>query len=104
MHPNRPADAQVMFRLNSETFDGKVKRVCSGYRPIYDVRPDYWTSTHHEFLDVSEVRTGEEAVAHVWFITPEAYQHSLWIGRVLTVAEGSRKVGTSTVLDIFNPI
>lgn len=93
-----------MFRLKSKTFDGKVKIVFSGYRPIYDIRPGYWTSTLHEFVGVPEVKTGEEAIANVWFITPGTYQHSLWVGRVLTVAEGSRMVGTSTVLEIFNEI
>ena len=93
-----------MFRLTSLTLDGAERRVRSGYRPIYDIRPDYWTSTHHEFLDRDEAITGDEVPAHVWFITPEAYPHSLWVGRILTVAEGSRLIGTAKVLEILNPI
>jgi elongation factor Tu len=104
MNPHRPPDAKVMFRLTSPTFDGKEKRVRSGYRPVYDIRADYWTSTHHEFLNADEVVTGAEAPAHVWFITPDVYPHTLWVGRVLTVAEGSRPVGTATVLEILNPL
>ena len=87
-----------MFRLTRE------KPVRSGYRPVYDIRPDYWTSTLHEFVDTDEVATGAEAPAHVWFITPEVYPHTLWVGRVLTVAEGERPVGTATILEILNPI
>ena len=104
MYPHRPPDAKVKFYLTSLTSDGKERRVRSGYRPIYGVRPDYWTSTHHEFLDCDDVATGAEATAHVWFITPELYPHSLWVGRVLTVAEGARPVGTATVLEILNPL
>ena len=73
----------------------------SGYRPTYDIRPDYWTSVHHEFASDVGVSTGESAVADVWFITPEVYPHSLWPGRVLAVAEGHRIVGKATVQQVF---
>jgi hypothetical protein len=84
--------------------DGKRKTVLSGYRPVYDIRPDYWTSTHHEFISANELSTGEETTAKVWFLTPEVYPKSLWVGRVLKVAEGSRQVGTATVEAVLNPI
>ena len=100
----RTPDAEVLFRLTSQTFDGKTKHVRSGYRPVYDIRSDYWTSTHHEFLDTDDVSTGQEARAHVWFITPEVYPHTLWTGRVLTVAEGSRPIGAATIIRVLNPL
>jgi hypothetical protein len=100
----REPDAVVRFRLESLTFDGKRKTVLSGYRPVYDIRPDYWTSTHHEFISGSEISSGEEITAKVWFLTPEVYPKSLWVGRVLRVAEGSRQVGTATVEAVLNPI
>ena len=101
---HREPDAIVRFRLESLTLDGKRKTVLSGYRPAYDIRPDYWTSTHHEFTSQSEVSTGEEVTAKVWFITPEVYPKSLWVGRVVRVAEGSRQVATATVEAVLNPI
>jgi translation elongation factor EF-Tu-like GTPase len=101
---HREPDAIVRFRLESSTIEGGPKTVFSGYRPIYDIRSDYWTSTHHEFTSQSEVTTGQEATAKVWFLTPEAYPKSLWIGRVLRVAEGSRQVGTATIEAVLNPI
>jgi hypothetical protein len=48
----------------------------SGYRPIYDVRADYWTSVHHEFPADAEVVTGGRTIADVWFLNPEAYPHA----------------------------
>ena len=98
----REPDAIVRFRLESLTLEGKRKTVLSGYRPIYDIRPDYWTSTHHEFTSVTELSTGEETTAKVWFLTPEVYPKTLWVGRVLRVAEGSRQVGTATIEAVLN--
>ena len=100
----RPPDAKVLFELTSLGCDGKAKRVLSGYRPIYEICPDYWTSTHHEFIDCDGISTGYSARAHVWFISPDVYPHTLWVGRVLEVAEGSRVVGTATILDVLNPV
>jgi translation elongation factor EF-Tu-like GTPase len=100
--PYRSPDAEVQFKLTSLTFEGDRKRVLSGYRPIYDIQPDYWTSVHHEFVDVDGVATGEEARAEVWFISPEAYPHSLWADRKFVVAEGSRPVATAMVLRVLN--
>jgi hypothetical protein len=93
-----------MFELTSTASDGAVRRVYSGYRPIYDVLPDYWTSVHHEFVNTESVASGEKARAEVWFLSPEAYPHSLWHGRSLKVAEGSRVVASATVLQVFNPL
>jgi len=100
--PLTSPDAEVIFELTSRTFEGNIKHVLSGYRPVYDVQPDHWTSVHHEFVDSNGVATGEKARAEVWFISPEAYPHSLWVGRTLAVAEGSRHVGVATVSKVFN--
>lgn len=102
--PLRAPDVQVLFRLTPFSEDGRKKMVRSGCRPIYVVRPDYWSSAHHEFVEASEVNTGEQARADVWLLTPEAYPASFWRGRIVLVTEGSIVVGVATVLDIFNPL
>jgi hypothetical protein len=102
--PPKAPDAIVLFELVGGTLDQKRKTVLSGYRPIYDVRPDYWTSVHHEFIDWAGVSTGGSGLAEVWFLSPEAYPKSLWIGRLLRVAEGSRVVGSARVQEIINSI
>lgn len=48
--------------------------------------------TTHEFLDVPQVETGDRVRAQVWFLVPENYPGSLWLGRALKVAEGARDV------------
>lgn len=100
--PN-PPDAEVEFEFTALTHDGKRRTVFSGYRPIYDILPDYWTSTRHEFIEHAEVSTGQRVHAHVWFITPEVYPRTLWPRRILTVAEGKRVVGIATVIKVLNP-
>ena len=98
----RPYDAEVLFELTATRTDGKKKRVLSGYRPEYNIRPDYSTCTHHEFVGESGVETGQSVRAHIWFLTPEIYPHTLWVGRVLKVSEGSRVVGSATITKVTN--
>src|SRR5476649_2671888 len=101
--PIRSPDLMVKFALTEHTIEGALKQVRSGYRPLYDVRPDYWSSAHHEFVDTDSVTTGEQSFAEVWLLSPEAYPQTFWIGRQLKVAEGSRVIGTAEVLQILNP-
>ena len=100
--PLRKHAAEVMFQLTTARLDGAAKTVLSGYRPEYGVRPDYWTCTHHEFDNEVGVSTGQSQMARVWFLTPEIYPHTLWVGRVVEVREGSRTVGESTVTRVEN--
>lgn len=100
----RAPDAEVLFELTSLAYDNGPKFVRSGYRPAYDIRSDYWTSTNHEFIGCEGIGTGESARANVWLITPEVYPNTLWIGRILQVAEGSRIIGQATVLAVHNPV
>jgi len=102
--PPTPPHAEVLFELTSLTFSGEKRRVLSGYRPVIDIKSDYWTSVHMEFPEVDHVTTGEKVTAEVWFLTPEVYPHTLWVGRTLHVAEGSRQVGEATVLNVFNSL
>ncbi len=102
--PPRPPDLIVNFSLTACRSDGSLKKVISGYRPIYKVRTDYWSSSHHEFVGATGVCTGQQCEAEVWLLSPEAYPHTFWLGRRVEVAEGSRVVGVVDVLKIVNPL
>lgn len=102
--PIRPPDLIVNFALTALRGDGSLKHVNSGYRPMYKVRHDYWSSAHHEFVDTTSVETGGQCLAEVWLLSPEAYPHTFWIGRRVEVAEGLRVVGTADILEILNPL
>lgn len=100
----RPPDLDVLFQLTADSAAGGPKVVLSGYRPHYQIMDDYQTSAYHEFVGVERVVTGERAVAQVWLLTPEAYPHTVWPGRLITVSEGSRVVGVAEVLKVNNPV
>ena len=40
----------------------------------------------------------------ITFLSPEAYPHSLWIGKIINIQEGDRIVGYATIVKIFNPL
>ncbi|VVE17157.1 hypothetical protein PPN31114_02962 [Pandoraea pneumonica] len=102
--PIRPPDLLVMFMLTALTHEGTVKHVRTGYRPIYEILPDYWSSAHHEFAEGRSLATREQCLAEVWLSTPEAYPHTLWTGRVLDVAEGARVIGQAEIIEVVNPL
>ena len=98
-HHSRPPDLIVKFQLTAPD-----RFVRSGYRPTYGIRPDYWSSAYHAFIGTNSAKTGEACQAEVWLLTPEAYPHTLWVGRQLDVAEGPHVVGTAEVLQILIPL
>lgn len=103
-HPPRQPDLIVNFSLSACRADGSSEEVLSGYRPIYKVRADYWSSARHEFVDATGVCTGHQSKADVWLLSPEAYPKTFWIGRRVEAAEGPRIVGAADVLAILNPL
>jgi translation elongation factor EF-Tu-like GTPase len=104
MHNQRQPDVEAEVTFLSAESGGKLNAVKSGYHPMHQVLEDYITSGHHEYLDKNEVWPGETAVTQIWFITPEAYPGSLWIGRKVRVQEGSRLVGDAKITKIFNKL
>jgi hypothetical protein len=68
--PIRSPDLMVKFALTEHASESALKQVRPGYRPLYDVRPDYWSSAYHEFVDTDSVTTGEQSFAEVWLLSP----------------------------------
>jgi elongation factor Tu len=46
----------------------------------------------------------ETTLGTITFITPEAYPHCLWTGKIINIQEGARIVGTAKIIKINNPI
>jgi elongation factor Tu len=101
---NRPHDVEGEFRLLSPKEGGRHRPVISGYRPTHKLHENYLTSGQHEYLGVDQIAPGEVARVGVWFITPDVYPRSLWIGREIDVMEGSRIIGKLVITKIFNHI
>lgn len=98
MSSDQPPDAEVMFELTGRS------RVLTGYRPQYVIMPGYNTSVMHRFVDAEIVSGGDRVKAEVWFVSPEAYPHTLWEGRKIDIAEGAEVVGSATILRVINPL
>jgi len=66
------------------------------------LRPGYLTSGYHKYKDKDQVLPGESAITDIWFLSPERYPHSIQVGSVIRVQEGSRLVGHAKVLKVYN--
>jgi elongation factor Tu len=93
-------EAIVTFLPTSQ--GGRKGPALSGYRPVHAVLPGYLTSGQQQYLDTDQVAPGESARAHIKFIAPEDYPHSLWPGKVINVQEGGRVVGHAEITQVFN--
>ncbi|MFN7139267.1 MAG: hypothetical protein ACK4UN_08010 [Limisphaerales bacterium] len=102
MHRSPDVEADIYF-LPPER-GGRPVPAHSGYRPAHKVREDYLTTGVHTYIDSEQVFPCETARAFISFITPELYPHCLWVGREISVQEGSRVVGSARITKILNPI
>ncbi len=104
MRPPRQPDIEAEVTFLFTAAGGRSKPAFSGYRPSHLVLPDYLTSGHHEYKTKAEVFPGESAIADIWFLSPDQYPHSMQVGMVIRVQEGSRLVGHAKVLKIYNEV
>lgn len=78
--------------------------VRSGYRPQHLLHENYQSTGFHTYSEREFVEPGETAHVQVRLITPEVYPCCIWEGRVLSIFEGSRLVGTLRIERIMNEI
>ena len=93
-------DAEVKFEFNMT----RKTPAKSGYRPHHLVKDDYMTTGVHQYYNMEQVAPGETAYGTITFITPEAYPHCLYEGKVIQISEGERIVGYATVIKVLNPL
>jgi elongation factor Tu len=101
---NRMHDIEGMFHLLESKHGGRKTPVSSGYRPGHKVHENYLTSAQHKYLDVPQVMPGETARVALWFVTPDVYPGSLWVGRELDVQEGNHTVGKLVITHVINQV
>jgi elongation factor Tu len=103
-HFHRPPDAETLMEFLPTFEGGKERSVRSGYRPLHLVAGGLLTSGHHEYIDKVSVAPGESAKAQIWFLSPEHDPDCIWEGRVIRVQKGSRLVGHSTIMKVFDAL
>jgi len=104
MRPPRQPDIEAQVTFLATDDGGRSTPALSGYRPNHLVLPDYLTSGHHEYKDKDQVLPGESAIADIWFLAPDQYPHSMQMGAVINVQEGSRLVGHAKVVKTYNKV
>ena len=97
---NNTPDVEVVFEFNG----AKKRAVSNGYRPSHLIKDDYLTTGIHQYYGVDYVSSTGTAKGTITFITPESYPHCLWIGKRISIQEGSHIVGYATVTKIFNSV
>lgn len=98
------SDVEVLFTFLKTEEGGRKYPCCSGYRPDHLIKDDYLTTGVHQYKDKIKVLPGESAIGTITFITPEAYPHCLWEGKIINIQEGSRIVGLAKVTKIYNDL
>lgn len=97
---NRTPDVEVIFEFNGT----RTNPAADGYRPAHCIAGNYLTTGVHHYYQMNEVPTNGIAKGTITFLSPEAYPHSLWIGKKIGIQEGARVVGYATITKIFNPL
>lgn len=97
---NRSPDIQVIFKFNG----ARRSPARDGYRPHCLVMEGVQTTGEHHYEDMEWVAPDGTTRGTITFISPEAYPHCLWPGKVLPILEGSRVVGQATVIAVLNPL
>lgn len=97
---NTKPDVEVIFEFNGTRRHPQF----DGYRPAHLVTDDYLTTGAHHYYGTDQVSPDGNAKGTITFITPEAYPHSLWVGKKINIQEGERIVGYATITEIFNPL
>ena len=97
---DRSPDIKVEFRFNGT----RNRSVLSGYRPDHLIKDGYLTCGIHKYYKDEAVMPNETVCGTITFISPEAYPHCLWIGKVINIQEGARVVGTAVIKQVLNPL
>ncbi len=104
MYKERDPDIEAKVTLLSTKDGGRKLPSGTGYRPAHLVREDYLTTGVQHYIEQDTLRPGESCFANIWFITPEAYPKSLWVGKNIQFQEGGRVVGYAEVKKINNTV
>lgn len=96
----QPPDVEVLFEFNGR----RKTHAANGYRPTHLVTNDYLTTGVHHYYNVNAVAPNGTARGTITFLSPEAYPHSLWVGKKINIQEGERVVGYATIIKIFNSL
>jgi len=94
------ADVEVVF----EFIGVRQSPTRNGYRADHKIREDYLTCGMHQYERGDTAPVCGKIRGTIKFITPEAYPHTCWKGKVIPVQEGTCLVGYATIERVLNPL
>ncbi len=95
-------EAEVTFLPTEE--GGRHTSAYSGYRPAHLVKDNYLTTGVQHYIGQEELKPGESCLAKIWFIAPEEYPHTIWVGKVIQFQEGAIIIGHAKVTKVYNDV
>lgn len=101
---NVEPDIRALVTLRPTADGGRRAPAYSGYRPIHKVEEGVNAEGLHTYLDDGFILPGASSPTLITFLAPEHYPNCLWVGKALTVQEGSRVIGHAEVLEIYNDL
>jgi translation elongation factor EF-Tu-like GTPase len=96
----RAPDVEALFEFNGV----RAHAAHDGYRPQHLVNDTYLTSGVHHYYGTAQAAPNTTAKGTITFISPEAYPHCLWVGKRISIQEGTKVVGCAVITKIFNPL
>ncbi len=70
--------------FSAEHFTNK-KYVINGIRADHKVLEDYLICGEHFYIEQDKIFANKKYKTFIRFITPEAYPHSLWVGKIISI-------------------
>ena len=95
---SRNPDIEVTFTFLGVRHNPSV----NGYRPTHQITYQLLTCGTHQYYGADHAPLKGTIDGTITFISPDAYPHSIRIGQVIPIMEGSRLIGHAKVNKIFN--
>lgn len=96
---DRPADIRVELKNTRQS----KNLFRNGYTPNFNFDGELVGGVIR-FVDCYWLEYGNQALADIWFLTPESYANCLSVGKILAVQEGSVVHGSAKIVCINNEV
>lgn len=96
--PSVDAIAEITNCRATHTFFGPEYRGCC------EIKSNYKTSCIIRTKDKQQINYDETKNCTVYFITPKAYPASIWIGKIMELYEGERRVGYMKIIEMLKQL
>ncbi len=94
-------DILATITMFSTAEGGRITPALTGYRPQLRYGGYGWSAIH-EYIGTDSVDPGQTVRAFLTFMSPEPHVGKLFPGLTFELCEGSRVIGSGTIIEILN--